>query len=991
MPPFTEPQADLYERKELRQFISLFNQYFPRGMHTSHPDCSNWEGLRVKFIAEIELESVERLKLIKSEILSYVQPLLIASTCDKLRHITGVSVIGVRDIARSSESRDHITSKSVYLTWCGLPVVARLDELMAVESFLIDGVTVSLKQPLTSRAQADMFGSIYDLVGKLRAQFPEVREVKANPGVALDFNLAGERYLLTVFGALKFNNQVLHPTDSNRRIDPSTHISVRNLFVADELENRSGVEWDFRHAHNAETYLKVTWIEGFGIYTEEFLGGVITHRSTLNSQGALVTSRDTQTGLIRVFDTQSGLPIMEILAYPIGSGLKGARTDKKLASQQIAEVYASGDAVSPPTRVVLFGQDGRSLVLSQSSNQVAHSVNLENWKALYDLEDPDQFKKAWQYLVTHGFIYVSDSDTAEKPADYWQSAAETLNRRDIFGRVQGDCEDVSFLAEESAKQSGHNAAVICFATHKSAHAICVLFDRCRDGGYTATSICNFGVDQNGALNADKARPGSSPNLYEAISRILAKYPHPKGLKTIPLPIISGIPCVTVIYIGEDNSHQRVTMPLAALVDRALKEEVIQKGGLDLILENQSPVADEHPWIASIRGLLNSSKEQKTELKYILDLVRFDFADEVLNKAAQQIDFNGASDGQRQELIEALMAQAKNPYQSIERFKIFLDLLKRVGADKEIALVLQTRINASERLIREQNLHPNRLDLALETSYIETLYLAMLHGLTTEVSEQPQVSQELFVSSLSKLKLLVPRIVILDRIAEWNEAGSFKLNIYLADEYKQMLDDLRAEPVYYLPLANCYVAQKSYEPALGLFKAAIDARASLGLEDVRAIKYMLDDLPNIEGTADLTELSDNLTQSLRSNADRLQQARYSEIGGLTYFSDILSLLDAGYVLEDRRYVESALKLIKQDIKLNEETAVPNQGIGLNKSEQAFQKRLFDLGFKSEALEVWTLCVEARERYQSQRDNPAWERIHRLIRRTNVAPFNYPLNR
>ncbi len=60
-----------------------------------------------------------------------MQPLLIASTCDKLRHITGVSVIGVRDIARSSESRDHITSKSVYLTWCGLPVVARLDELMA--------------------------------------------------------------------------------------------------------------------------------------------------------------------------------------------------------------------------------------------------------------------------------------------------------------------------------------------------------------------------------------------------------------------------------------------------------------------------------------------------------------------------------------------------------------------------------------------------------------------------------------------------------------------------------------------------------------------------------------------------------------------------------------------------------------------------------------------------------------------------------------------
>lgn len=73
-------------------------------------------------------------------------------------------------------------------------------------------------------------------------------------------------------------------------------------------------------------------------------------------------------------------------------------------------------------------------------------------------------------LFIHKFKYTYD-----KPGeDYWQTPAETWNRRDRKGKILGDCDDYARFAAWVFNINGYDAKILVMYGNKAAHATCLV-------------------------------------------------------------------------------------------------------------------------------------------------------------------------------------------------------------------------------------------------------------------------------------------------------------------------------------------------------------------------------------------------------------------------------------------------------------------------------------------------------------------------------------
>ncbi len=204
-PPLLSDEAS--ERVRLQSFIDIFNSMIPVGSYAGHPRCEVWEKLRNDLICGVSRDQIDNLERIKEQLVLETAPICLVLTKQMLGGLDGARVTEVPEIKPAcGQGSDGDLAEFrraplfIEVNWHGIPYRARLNELMMVDGFVIDGILVSLAQPLTVDTRADLLGDLTDLVGRIRPSFCDVLDVSATSGISLDFSWNGGRYKASALG-----------------------------------------------------------------------------------------------------------------------------------------------------------------------------------------------------------------------------------------------------------------------------------------------------------------------------------------------------------------------------------------------------------------------------------------------------------------------------------------------------------------------------------------------------------------------------------------------------------------------------------------------------------------------------------------------------------------------------------------------------------------------------------------------------------------------
>ncbi len=222
------------ERAKLQSFIDIFNSMIPVGSYTGHSSSKLWEELRSELIGGVRSDPIDNLKRIKAQLVSETAPIFLHLSKEMLWGLEGTKVTEMPEISEvestsgedSQGNPSEITRTPLFIeiNWHGIPYRARLNELMMVDAFVIDGVLVLLSEPLGVDTRGDLLGDLTDLVSRLRPDYCDLFEVRATSGVRLDFSWNGGRYRASALGILKFSDRdpsVLHPVSATGQVDDS--------------------------------------------------------------------------------------------------------------------------------------------------------------------------------------------------------------------------------------------------------------------------------------------------------------------------------------------------------------------------------------------------------------------------------------------------------------------------------------------------------------------------------------------------------------------------------------------------------------------------------------------------------------------------------------------------------------------------------------------------------------------------------------------------
>lgn len=147
---------------------------------------------------------------------------------------------------------------------------------------------------------------------------------------------------------------------------------------------------------------------------------------------------------------------------------------------------------------ILTDKDGKFLqnyaAEKKKDPKLTHAAYIKRLASV--LECPENLAMYLRYFVR----YAYDSPTSDWKAegteksygDYWQSAAETLERTDN-GWLLGDCEDQAALAQAILKDMGIHATLVFMPSHIT----CSWIEKNAAGRYDGYDIGNFGLEKNG--------------------------------------------------------------------------------------------------------------------------------------------------------------------------------------------------------------------------------------------------------------------------------------------------------------------------------------------------------------------------------------------------------------------------------------------------------------------------------------------------------------
>ncbi|MBI3331914.1 hypothetical protein HYZ99_03055 [Candidatus Peregrinibacteria bacterium] len=141
--------------------------------------------------------------------------------------------------------------------------------------------------------------------------------------------------------------------------------------------------------------------------------------------------------------------------------------------------------------------------------------------------------------------------------EYYQSAHQTIRR--IFDespieKMQGDCDDRAFLAENILRLQGKKP----FVVYIPAHAFCVWMTKRRNGRVDASCI-DGSLEHNGVpygMRLQEKQSAGFRTASEAYNAVLAKYRRPKSL--VPLANDDSI----VHLLDINNPDRRISMSVS---------------------------------------------------------------------------------------------------------------------------------------------------------------------------------------------------------------------------------------------------------------------------------------------------------------------------------------------------------------------------------------------------------------------------------------------
>jgi hypothetical protein len=655
------------------------------------------------------------------------------------------------------------------------------------------------------------------------------------------------------------DRSMLHPVSVTGEVDYSILVQEKIVFTSDNCSpGKAAVEWLYRSVNGGAPYCRRSSIPGGGVSVEDLVDGEVASRALFDRLGRLVTERKNPDGALTVFSPDTGNRVVDIY-----DGRRGFGNDFELSPLSVVPTKP------PPFVRVLYGQSRDPLplplpaALSCAPDCKAESSQVDALGAgigsLMMLE----------YLIKYGFIYVSDDPNEP---DHWQQPAETLNRYSREGFLQGDCDDLAFLCSRLAKQFGVDLPVAFILSADAAHALNLLVKETRDGGYVAATICTFGIDDYGAIRSDEVRAKTAPTIEAALERVLTKYPPPQGHKRVPIPRYLGIPCTILLFLSEAGEQKRVTVPLVALVDPVLRDEIVSVGGIKAALNRLRD--DEHPWITANRQLLKTSSEDRMQVNYLLALIKNQFDVDTISSVAQELDLSQASEPERQDLFQLLMKHARYPYGSPQMLEASIDLVAKCGFQERLIELITSRVSACEDLIRTHSKTPQRVEKLVIDRYREALYKAVLLGLFHERIFDAHTAQMAKVAAL-KLRGLDGRSAVIERFSRLASLEGMPFSEDRAATYRGILDSLEAPIEAYKPLAEFYADNHRFEEALQIYEAIIrNNEVPIDRHDTR-LKLAL--YKDIDGEhPDLVEMRCRCVQALFERAGLLERERKTYI-------------------------------------------------------------------------------------------------------------------
>ncbi len=896
------------EREKLKLFISRFNQIIPRDSYPADMDSPRREVLLKKLIDTADSDSLEDILVAKQELLDHARPLLTAISKHTLFRFSGVTVtemstkemstllgLQVQDEPYQSIRGESLTT--IRLRWHGIPFTARLNELMMVDGFIIDGVNVSLADPLTRQTATTILDDIYDLTIQLKARLHSVTDVVATSRAKLDFEWNGERYVHTSFGLFRRADQqldsLLNPVKRDGSVDSSVLVEEQRGTVRDRGADRVSIQWSYMSGQYGERYRAVYWQEGVGLYAENIIAGRVVSRETYDNQGIVRTRRDLTTGVLDIFDPSGANRVCTIIpSADIDTVVGDVQVDFSLRPDRIVP------ANPPPVTSILYGRNQQPLELPlPQALQCITSPTITN-QVLDDIGARIDSLGILDCLTKYRFKYVSDAPEVptENSLNYddWKTALQTANLADEHGVYPGDCEDLAFLLQRLAAQGNLDLPVVRIFSYPSAHAIKLLVRRSADGGYTATTLCNFGIDRNGACNSDTERPGEAFTIEEALRRVFVKYPHPSGLERVPVERYEWIPCISLMRVDESGSGKSTKytkIPLEALLDRGLREEIVARGGIESALFTASP--DEHPWLSETRLLLDATAKDRVRSLYLTRLIERGADIGAIAEVAYNLDLATVTDSDRDELIEVLLRAASYPYAPPQLFEISLQLLQWLGAREQLLSLLSTRISACDALIAAQAAHPSRSDSFVLERYREALCAATAWSLFHEKLFDQQ-SANLAKSAFRKLCLVEGSTAAFESLSSKGSLEELLYNDDRARVYHEVLGVVahtpETLPSAYRSLANYYVRGGQYERACEIYIALVRVDSCLFEESARFVKQALSEEVRLE-SYQLARLRAELLQVIRARAEQiqlgLQKNDFKSIKELIILADALS--------------------------------------------------------------------------------------------------------
>jgi hypothetical protein len=703
-----------------------------------------------------------------------------------------------------------------------------------------------------------------------------------------------------------------------------TIVEDKIVFTSDYSPGKADIEWVFSSALGGSPSCRKISIPGAGVFVEELSGAKVVSRSLFDRSGRMITKREDPEGPLTVFSPYTGKRVVSIYS---GQG------DIALSPLRVSPT------APPLVDRILFSESGAALPLPIPAALTCVSGCNADRSQVDALGASIGSLRMLEYLIKYGFLYVSDDPDQ---ADYWQQPAATLNRYSQEGLLQGDCDDLAFLCAQLAKQFGVDLPVACILSADAAHALNLLVKETSDGGYVAATICTYGIDDCGAIDSNQPRAKAAPTIEEALERVFTKYPGPIGRKRVSIPRYHGIPYIMLLSLSEAGEQKMINVPLVALVNPVLRDEIISIKGIEAALDR--PRDEEHPWIKGTRELLNTPVIDRTQVNYLVALINAQFDVETIVSVANEVDLSRASETEKRELFKLLTKHAKYPYGSPQMFEASTNLVAQFQSPECLIELITSRLSALEELIRSQSQTPQRVDKIVINRYREALYKAVLWGLSHERIFDTHTAR-MAKSAALKLRGLDGRVAVIERLSKLCLLEGTPFNSERAVTYREILDSLQAPVGAYQHLAEFYADGFSFEEALRIYEAIIyNPEILLDRQDTKLKLALMSDISR--PSPELVELRCRCSKALFERAELLNGGldlqSFSQriiIADLLLSTELLAESVAEFRSMSRSFERDAVSIIYllEGLGYRDQAKSLGQDLELRKINTSFQQR------------------------------------------------------